>query len=388
MTMILRWLPAILILSAVAAQAQPRLALMSGAESNAFGQAARDLGLALDASASPSPDHYAALLLCAPQYPQVLPLPPTQQQAMESFLAAGKSVYVEYAPLASILGEAPQTAVFERLCLPSADPLRTGLPALSIFEEHSSQHLPLLAAGGQALLNYGRVAGTDRAVYGPDAGAFPALVALPRGNGRLLLATTALSNWRRGRYRPTRSWEALLRAVLLALLPPEEAQAARAAFVDLQAWSEPREWVAPDQKVRLCLTARPGTRVTVTGPGGEQRLTVAEGGRVETPALSLPKGAHEWRVQVDGAPPAPVIVKIAVGDRRERYRQTVARNLAWYERAKMLVAPEGSAGVREGFTNHVGPEGKPEVAGCPRVDCISESALLFAVYGRVCANQK
>jgi hypothetical protein len=118
MTTILRLLPAALILCAMAAQAQPRLAIIGASEGNVFRQAAAQLGLSLDAPPVPTPEQHEALLICAPQYPLVVPLAPALQQALERFLAAGKSAYLEYTPMAGALADKPETAVYERLCLP------------------------------------------------------------------------------------------------------------------------------------------------------------------------------------------------------------------------------------------------------------------------------
>lgn len=388
MAIILRALPLLLLLGAVAAWAEPRLAVW-GNPDNAFIAAAAELRVPLASTARPGPDEYDALLLCAPDYPRVTALAPEQLAAMQRFLDAGKTVYVEYAPLPGLLGETPQTAPYERLCLPADDPLHTGLPARSLLEEHASQRLPLLAPGGEVLLSYGRVAGTDQAVYGLDPAGVPALVSLSQGHGRLLLATTALSNWQRGRYRPTRSWEALTRAILLALLPPEAAGEARARFLEIEAWTEPRLWAAPDQPVRLCVRAPTGVQCVAQGPAGPMVLTPAAGELLTTTPVRVGPGTHQWRLTARrGEATRELTVRLNVGDRRERYRQTVARNLAWFERAGMLIAPDGSLGVREGFTNQITPEGKPTIAGCPRVDCISECGLLFAVYGRLCGDRQ
>ena len=73
---------------------------------------------------------------------------------------------------------------------------------------------------------------------------------------------------------------------------------------------------------------------------------------------------------------------LEIGPRDRRYREAVARNLRWFERAGMLIAPDGGLGVREGLTSALGPDGKPTIAGCPRVDCVSECGLLFLLYGR------
>lgn len=376
--------------AAHAAHGGPRLAVVGEAPHSAFWAAAEALGIVLQATEAPEAAQFEALLICAPDYPQVAPLPASARVSIEQFLAAGKAVYVEYAPLDGLVGDAPQQAGFERLFVATDGPA-LGLPPLAILEEHQSLHLPLLAgeAPERVLLRYGRVAGLDHAVFGPPLESSPALFEVPRGNGRLLVATTALSNSLRGRYKPGRAWATLIREVLLSILPAESAAAVRAAFIDFEAWTEPREWAPSGQAACLCVRAAPGDHVTATGPAGEVPLRAAEDGALVSPALTLEDGEHEFRVVVArGEARREATVQLAVAPRQDRYRETVARNLRWFEEAGMLPADDGSLGVREGLTSRIGPDGRPQVAHGLRVDCISECALLFHLYGRLTGDSR
>jgi len=374
----LRTIPLGLLLVATCTQAAPRLAVIGPTEGNAFVLAARELGLSLTPGEAPAPADYGALLICAPDYPQVHPLPSAAQRAMDAFLTAGKAVYVEYAPLPGLADDRPQTAGYERLVV-TGDGL-LGLPKLTVLEEHSSRCLLLIgeAEGARALLAYAKVAGMDRAVFGLPPKTLPGLVELPRGPGRLLIAATALSHWQRGRYKPTKLWAALTREVLLALLPEAQAQAARQQFVDLEVWTEPRDWAPTDEPVRLCARVPAGHTVTAVGPGGALKLQ-DESGLLVSPPLLLKPGRHDFRVTAGRAMQTATVM---ISSRADRYRQSLRRNLQWFQQAPMLVAPDGSQGVREGLTSRLGPDGKPIVAGGLRVDCVSECGLLFFLYGR------
>lgn len=197
-----------------AAQTVPRVAIPGAKAPNAFLGAAAELGLAVDTQPNPDLALCDALVLCAPNYPTVTPLSADAQRSMEQFLSAGKAVYVEYTPLPGAMGETRTNAVFERLLVSGERLQSDGLPPLTILEEHASSYLPPLASGGNVWLSYAHVAGVDRAVFGAPDTTVPALFERTQGSGRLLIATTALSNWERGRYRPTAGWQALLRAVL------------------------------------------------------------------------------------------------------------------------------------------------------------------------------
>ena len=369
--------------------AEPVFALLGSSPHNAFTSAADDLGVRIETSGDPSPEKVDALLVCAPEYPRVESPSTSLRETIESFLSAGKSVYVEYTPLAGLLAGQPRTAGFERIFVSAQGRATEGLHVGDILEEHASSYLPadggaLSAEGARVLLSYGRAAGLDRAVFGPPDDSLPALLEVPRGNGRLLVATTALSNCVKGRYRPARSWQVLLRSVLLSLLPPETALGTRERYIELEAWTEPRQWIPTGRPVRLHVKARADDDVTATGPDGEIDLTVRNDGALVSRPLRLTQGRHELRVTVTrGEAKRECVVEIEVSSRSARYEKALARNLRWFEQAGMLIAPDGSAGVREGLTSSVGADGRPATAGGLRVDCISECALAFHLYGRM-----
>ncbi len=372
-----------LMLAATAALAEPTVGLLGATADNAFDVAASDLGLTL--VTTPEPTTCEALLVCAPAYPEVRPLTADAQRTIERFLAAGRSVYLEYTPWPGRLGDRPTTPAYERLLVTSDRWRDSGLARLSLLEEHSSRCLPWLgeSPADDVRLSYARAAGLDRAAFGAPQELRPALVELRHGGGRLLLAATALSAGRRGRYTPAGAWAALTRQILLDLLPTETAQAVRARWVEADVWTEPRDWVAPGEPVRLCVRAPQAGSLAATGPTGVIALG-QQGERAVSAPLTLAAGRHEFRVTARrGGAQRAVVASVEVSPRPARYRQAVARNLAWFERAGMLIAPDGSAGVREGLTSDRGPDGRPVVAGGLRVDCVSECALAFWLHGRL-----
>ena len=372
----------------VSGPAVPRVALLGKLEQNAFAPAAAELGIALQADPSPRPADFDALLICAGDYPRVPHLDDGARRTLDAFLAAGKAAYLEYTPVRGLMGDSATDAGYERLVVTGNWLSKSGLSDLAVLEEHTSSYLPIVAtAGARTLLTYAKVAGLDHAVFGLPEQTAPGLVEVrPPTGGRLLLAATALSNWQRGRYRPSRAWSALTREVLLALLPAEQAQEARRRFMALVAYTEPRDWVASGEGVRLCVRSAAGAVVTAAGPNGEVRLTEGDAGLVSQ-TMVLPDGQHQFQVTASvGDVQSLVTVPLTVGARAERYRQAVARNLEWFVKAGMLLAPDGSQGVREGLSSYLGPDGKPTPAGGHRVDCISECGLLFQAYGRLAGD--
>lgn len=75
-------------------------------------------------------------------------------------------------------------------------------------------------AGLEVTLAVARVAGYDRAVYGLPAEAHPLLFVLP-GSASILVATSALSHFIRGRYGPQDAWKAIWERLLRWLAPAD-----------------------------------------------------------------------------------------------------------------------------------------------------------------------
>ncbi len=372
-----------------AAGPAPRVAFVGAAPGNALVAAAAELGVQALLSNAPSPADCDALAVCAPDYPRVEAPAPATRAAVDAFLASGKAVYLEYAPLPGVLGETAQTAGYERLFVSGDGLAADGLAPLTLLEEHASSYLPVLEKGGTTLLRYGKVAGVGRAVFGAPPQAEPALVLVPRGARRLLVAATALSHWSRGRYAPAREWRALCRAIVLSLLAPADAAAARARFVDLQAWTEPRVWSAPGEPVRLRVRAPGAEKVVVSVQAGAVGLRRTGEGEYVSPPLALPARKHLFRVTAVRAGARHITeVALDVSPRDAYRREALRRNLRWFERAGMLVAPDGSAGVREGLTSTIRPDGAHTVASGLRVDCVSECALAFLCYGEMAGDRR
>jgi hypothetical protein len=286
----------------------------------------------------------AAIVLAAPE-PE---LPATDLSALEAFVQGGGSAYVEYATG----GFLPQPtgpvrrARFERIHAREPSEITAGFPPLAIFDEHSSFTAPVTRpAGAVEVLSYGRVAGTYTAVLGPADESWPALLDIPAGQGRLLYASTPLSNFERGRYRLSARWRRLMRR-LLASLTGTVADEEPAAF------TTPRVWAASGMPVVIHMPGRPSV-----GPH------------------ALPDGTHVFDAG------AGVEARITVSPRAERYRRMVDRGIAWFDRAGMLFdRPDGSAGVAEGLSSEIAPDGAHLFRPSHRGDGYVQVAYAFRCY--------
>ena len=182
------------------------------------------------------------------------------------------------------------------------------------------------------------MAGFDRAVYGlPDA-TFPLLldVALGEGYPRVTVATTKLSQLVTGRFAPAEDWKRVWQVILDRVAPGGPA---------MPSW-EP--------------TVRPAYSPKTVLPAD-----------AETQALD--RGLEWFRKS------KLLIHPSRVADlRRESARTEVIA-----PPPKDAPAGNGSLGILEGFSTEIGPDGRQRQRILVRSDCVSESAMAFALAGRV-----
>jgi hypothetical protein len=298
-------------------------------------------------------DH-SAILVLAGRYPEPEHVDTAR---LAEYVRAGGSAYVEFA--LDDTGLLPKgqlrDAHIERIFTTAALP---GIEPLSILDEHLSRAQKVDApSNATELLTYGTVAGTHRAVFGPPAHTFPALLDLPLDAGRLLYATTALSHHITGRYKPVRRWQRLLQVIVAELTgttPPP----------DVEIFTEPRVWVASGEPVKLVVRSD-------TKPADLRETTP---GRFESEPMYLNDGNHTFTV--DGH-----TTTVTVGPRADRYRRMIDRGIAWFDQAGMFYdQPDGSKGVAEGFSNEIGVDGKLPFRPVPRGDCYTQVAHAFRMY--------
>jgi hypothetical protein len=204
-----------------------------------------------------------AVLSLADDYPH--PSPALEQWHVDRAHTKGVRLYVEYPALVPgiDLGD-PRPTQWERVVIASGL-FEPQLARQAILAQHGCWYLPLAgipaaaapsrspdtwqpgqgdsnhaalpprssATAGEARpaddpyedmavhLAVARVAGYDRAVYGLPAEAHPILFALP-GSTAILVATSALSHFIRGRYGPQDAWKAIWERLLRWLSPAEE----------------------------------------------------------------------------------------------------------------------------------------------------------------------
>lgn len=274
------------------------------------------------------------LLILADGYPDK----PTAVDEAVLKAAARKSLrlYVEYpADLPGVTIGKPRGVEWERVVV-SSDAFGKPLPRLQILAAQGCKFVPL--KGDKPDLVLARVAGFDRAVYGLPGATFPLLldVALGEGYPRVTVATTKLSQMVTGRFAPANDWRRVWQAVF--------------------------DRVAPE---------------TVTVPSWEPTVRPTYGPRAELPAdaeaEALRRGLEWFRA-------ARLLIHPS---RADELRRAMARGEVIAPPAPDAPVGDGSLGILEGFSTEIGPDGRQRQRLPVRSDCVSETAMAFALAGRV-----
>ena len=191
---------------------------------------------------------------------------------------------------------------------------------------------------GEPMLVAARVAGFDSAVYGLPAQTAPLLLA--DESGEMLVATAGLSHFRRGRYSPYSSWILLWDALLQRLMRNEEPVALK----------------------------------------------------YEPPVVSASYAADE---------PLPA----------DCQRKAIERGIAWFAKSNMIIHPDwservsgtdgrvpplpgglpvgdGSLGSMEAVLSIIQADGHQVVSSVQRSDCICETAMAYAVTGKLLGDSR
>ncbi|MCY2993149.1 MAG: hypothetical protein NTY19_35490 [Planctomycetota bacterium] len=240
-------------------------------------------------------------------------------------------LYVEYPErLPDMETGAPKDVKYERGVVTS-EIFGESLRPLRIVLVSSCRYLPVKALATHLVV--AKVAGVDTAVFGlKDTATDPLLFDHPRGN--LLVATTKLSHFVRGRYLPAEAWRTIWETILARLDPHGER-------VELR-WTP---------------TVRPSF-----GSGDPLPADAA--------AQALRRSA-EW----------------IVASRSLRHtdwpKEALDRSFA-YNTVRDMPRPEwpvgnGSAGVLEGFSSTVHRDGSQPMRYAVRNDCTTEVALLLGL---------
>lgn len=249
-------------------------------------------------------------------------------------------LYVEYpSALPGLTVAAPRAVRWDRAVVAS-DVFAPQLAKLSILGLHHFTYLPVEANDADIVV--ARVAGLDTAAYGlPDKDVFPLLFRMD--GGRVLVATTKLSQFVTGRYAPRDAWTPIWQRILAELMPGQHTP-----------------------ELRWTPTVRPSYNATDALPADAERAALA---RVAAAFRNTRMLVHpQWKDELPK-------------------RNPVNDSVAPLPPASWPLG-DGSEGVLEGLSSAVAPDGTQPVRWGVRADCVGEVSLLFAMAGdaRVAAN--
>lgn len=235
------------------------------------------------------------------------------------------SVLVEYPAGLPGLDAEPETATLERLVI--GDP-RLG-PELGLLAVHACRYLPTRQP--DTLLWLARVAGFDTAVYGLPETACSALYRLP--GVPVLVATTQLSRFGRGRYEPQSAWIALWQGILRVLQPGAE---------------------PPDMIIPGAVSPRYGR---------DEKLPA---GAAAAAVTAYQDWLRRSGLLLDQDQERAVRELMIAGEAVDRDRLPAGTG-------------DGSHGVAEGFESTIQPDGSQRIRLPLRADCIAETAMVLAL---------
>jgi hypothetical protein len=343
-------------------------------------------------------DRYGALVICAASYPKPMHLSEPMLQKLRSFLDRGKNIYCEYSNFLDLDVGAPRVAGLERIIVRQYHYITQDLSLAGILEEHESMFLPVTAKGGVELLSYCTVVGTYRSLHGIPEDSCPALLFLSVGKGKVIYVSSSFSRFKKRRYLLTKRWEALARRILLFLLPDEQRKQAESRYIDWDACTEPRRWVAIGEPVSLLIHAPRDIEVSALSKSqGPLKLTRVDAETYRKDMRFEKPGIETFIVEADnGVVKSRKAISIEISDRRQKYLETLKRNIRWFESSGVLPVADGSDGVMECVQSPIDVKGEQKVArvvvSVPnikgnRADCNFESAYAFYLYGKIIGDK-
>ena len=240
-------------------------------------------------------------------------------------------LYLEYPSQLPDLRVGPPKEIKSQRGVVTSEIFGATLPPMEIVTLHGGRYVPVKAQNPQLVL--ATVAGVDTAVFGlKDTPAEPLLFDHPRGN--LLVATSQLSGFVRGRSMPAEAWRTIWQTILNRLQPG-----------------------APAAKLRWTAAVR-------ASYGPEEPLPPD----AEQQAL---RRSAEW------------IVHSRILRHPNWPQEVLDRSLSYNTVREMPAADwplgDGSLGVLEGFSSTIRADGSQPMRYAVRNDCMGEVAMLMAL---------
>ncbi|WP_276347631.1 hypothetical protein [Daejeonella sp. JGW-45] len=217
----------------------------------------------------------------------------------------------------------------------------SGLDSLSVLQVNGLSYLDVREGQiGKAHLVAARVAGFDSAIYGLPKQTSPLLFELP--DHSVLISLTNLSNFVSGRYSPNREWGILWKEILQFLLP--------------------------------------GTNIPLLK--FEPKVQTVYTRNQPLPADAQQKGI---RSGIEWFENAKMLIHPTFLDSLKVLRKADIKQIKW--NPNMLLG-DGTLGVFECIFSEIGHDGQQPIGIFERGDCNSETAMAFALAGKLLDNKR
>lgn len=278
----------------------------------------------------------SAVLILADEYPdRTVQLSP---DLFQQVAAKNLRLYVEFpSEVPGLSFASTRKTAWERFVV-SSDQLGQKLPKGRLLVAHECMVLPTSVEN--PLLVVARVAGYDHAIFGIPDSASPLL--FTRENGRILVATTKLSNFSTGRFAPSREWHALWCFILTYL-----------------------------------------TNADVTSLNWQPRLRPMYG-----PKDKLPDNAEQTALHA--AAQWCFDSKLLVSESRsELVKQLLSSGTESYDVLPSdIPIGDGRFGILEGYASNILSDGNQRQRIVLRADCQAESAMVLALDWNINRSQR
>lgn len=279
-----------------------------------------------------------ALLVLADTYPG------SQVALNDSFYETAKArnlrVFVEFPSyIPGIPTSVHNDSEHERVVVNSG--FFNGLDSLSVLQVNGLAYLKVEEGQiGKAHLVAARVAGFDSAIYGLPEKISPLLFELP--GQPIMVSLTNLSNFVSGRYSPNTDWGVLWQEILQFLVPGSNIS--------------PLEF---EPKVQALYS--------------------------RNQALPANAQKHGVKLGIEWFENAKMLIHPSLLDTIRGLGEEGVREIPWDPN---MQAGDGTAGIFECIFSEIGHNGEQPVGILERGDCNSESAMAFALAGKVLGNEK
>lgn len=222
----------------------------------------------------------------------------------------------------------------------------------------------------------------------------PGLVVSEYGRGAVVVSTSKFSDFRARHYRLTERWELLLRNIFFYLIPDAHRADIVNRWVPLRAYTEPRVWQIPGEKVTLIVETHPDAGVTVVCDAIKNARLVSKGKGLWEMPLELPEGKYVINIIAETKHGKNTqTVELDILPREVKYKEVLDRNIEWFFEAELLAGENGEGGVytqrnMAWFDGAPWDGGPKDRLGAQRLDCNVETATMFMLYSELTGDEK